>query len=506
MNDTVAATLRLRVPCSRALLALLLLMACAVVNAEGFDRRYKLYSGDINSDGSTDIYVRWRPEIILIPYDDLSIPIPRGPRGATDFILQQGSQGSFTILSNLSPAQATTVRSWPELAATVVRVIEDYNADGFMDLALRNLDSVITGIPDQIVYAATARNAAPVQARRIDAALLKFAKELYGWVADADYFRDHARRVTVPSGRYETYLGYILEPYPPYSVASCLFYDTCEFAYGNVDAPFVDPNNTDSTLNVWHWWGIQNVTGNTWLDYSVFDSRALQLAGVLAPVIAGQVDIVAGGNIEQGIKSTLLSVLGTAVYGGVFALQQNVYIDEEEIQTDRLRALLQLLATLPEPNPIIHVFTNPLPGAWINKRNTTTPPYNCTADGRFGNFRPRGHGGVDLGSSSTVAVNIGTDVYAAADGSVLPIPNTPGHGLMVELYYADYIFRYGHLSGAASRGRVAGGAVVGQVGKSGNASPACIKTHLHFEIGDNALGTVVDPASVSSEFTWFLEP
>lgn len=488
----------------RAAVLLSLLVVSLGASAEGFDRSYKLYVGDIDADGRTDIYVNWQPQLTIIAVDDLVVPIPRQPRGVGRFVLQQNASGGFGILSSLTPAQANAVASWPELASSVARIIEDFNADGYMDLRLRNLSSAISGVADQIVYAATSRNAAPFLVRSIDAALVKFATEVYGYVTDAQYFANHAARVTVPSGTYTTYIGYIFEPYPQYWAAACVFYTQCQYRFGNINDPFADPNDTDGIQNVWHWWGVQIVTGNTWLDYSVFHPRAMGFAAVIKPVIEGTQDITAGSSIEQRIKSDLLAVLGTAVYGGVFLQQpQSVdYVDEEQIRTDRLRALLQLLASLATPS-LPEPFTNPLPGAWINKANSTGT-YNCTADGRFGTHRPGGHGGVDLGASSTVAVNVGTNVVAAADGTAVPGVGA-GHGTIVELYYPGYIFRYSHLSGTIARGRVNGGVVVGQVGKTGNASAPCIKPHLHFEVGDTTLG-LVDPASVSSVFTWALEP
>ena len=477
---------------------MILLTVAGAASAEGFDRSYKVYAGDIDADGRTDLYVDWRPQFVMIPLDDIMIPIPRRSRGVSRFVLQQNASGGFTLLSGLTPSQSSAVAGWPELAATVRRIIEDYNADGYMDLQLRGLNALIPGLADQIVYASTSRNSPPALVRGIDAASLKFATEVYGYITDAQYFNKNARRVNVPNGTYSTYLGYIYEAYPGYWVAACVFYQQCQYRFGNISDPWADPNNVDGEPNVWHWWGVHVVTGGTRLDYSVFHPRSMSFAGAIAGVITGQQDITAGSSIEQTIKNNLLAVLGTAVYGGVFGLQQPSidYVDEEEIRTDRLRALLQLLASLAAPS-LPEPFTNPLPGAFINKANST-PPYSCTADGRFGTFRPGGHSGVDLGAA------VGTDVVAAADSTAVPGTGA-GHGTMVELYYPGYIFRYSHLSGTIARARVRGGDVVGQSGNSGNASAACIKPHLHFEVGDTTLG-LVDPASVSSVFTWPLEP
>lgn len=128
------------------------LLLSSTVHAAGFDGRYVAYQGDLNGDGRTDLYVKWTPQIVPIPFDDLVIPVPTSKRGVSDFVLQQTSSATFSLVSALSSAQLTNVRQWP-LASSVQLAPADINYDGAVDLIVRNVASLATGADNPLVFA-----------------------------------------------------------------------------------------------------------------------------------------------------------------------------------------------------------------------------------------------------------------------------------------------------------------------------------------------------------------
>jgi murein DD-endopeptidase MepM/ murein hydrolase activator NlpD len=104
-------------------------------------------------------------------------------------------------------------------------------------------------------------------------------------------------------------------------------------------------------------------------------------------------------------------------------------------------------------------------------------------------FGPRGmrfHTGIDY------AAPFGTPVLAARDGVVAAVSVLPGYGTVVEVQHEQGVTTlYAHLSRSLVKPgrRVAGGAVVGLVGMTGDATGP----HLHFEV--RVRGAAIDPAS-----------
>jgi murein DD-endopeptidase MepM/ murein hydrolase activator NlpD len=106
-------------------------------------------------------------------------------------------------------------------------------------------------------------------------------------------------------------------------------------------------------------------------------------------------------------------------------------------------------------------------------------PVAGTMTSAFG-FRMRGwspdlHNGVD------VAADEGAPVRAMKDGTVIHAGEMSGYGLVVMLQHGRNLRTvYGHLSRIAVRSgeQVDGGALIGNVGHTGNATGS----HLHFEV------------------------
>lgn len=156
----------------------------AAALANGFDQTFTVSVGDFNVDGLPDLYVKGRTSAFVpIPFDDINVPIAfrAVPK---DFVLLQSADRTFSIKSDLTPAERSTAAAWPQ--ATPQLVIGDFNVDGAKDIALKGLQAQ-TGAPDQIVYASTIRGSkAPVAVRKIDEDFTQFFMALYEWILNRE--------------------------------------------------------------------------------------------------------------------------------------------------------------------------------------------------------------------------------------------------------------------------------------------------------------------------------
>ncbi len=126
----------------------------------------------------------------------------------------------------------------------------------------------------------------------------------------------------------------------------------------------------------------------------------------------------------------------------------------------------------------------------IEYKNDIIIRNDSRGDGLFASSRSgrRVHKGIDL------LADVGEAVLAAKSGKVISATQNRGMGKYVIIRHADkYITIYGHLSEILVRknDRVRQGQVIGRVGKTGNARPADMLPHLHFEIRKN--GVPQDP-------------
>jgi murein DD-endopeptidase MepM/ murein hydrolase activator NlpD len=116
-------------------------------------------------------------------------------------------------------------------------------------------------------------------------------------------------------------------------------------------------------------------------------------------------------------------------------------------------------------------------------------PTVATVCGYFGDTRGNGtrsHQGVDL------CAPIGTPLLAVDDGFVKQGTDPLG-GTVVTLDAPDGThYYYAHLSAYGASGNVSADDVIGYVGKTGDAAPAGIPSHLHFEMHPQG-GPTVDP-------------
>jgi hypothetical protein len=168
------------------LIALGLLLASSV-HAAGFNDKFVAATGDLNSDGLQDIYIRQQPRVVPITLDDLSFPIVL-KSDVQPFVLVQQSGGAYSVVSTLTNSQRTIVAQWPRASSLVLQE-SDLNLDGFRDLIVKGIAGAV-GTHNQLVFADTTSGTTASVARRIDPELTAFVQDAYRWVENEGYFED----------------------------------------------------------------------------------------------------------------------------------------------------------------------------------------------------------------------------------------------------------------------------------------------------------------------------
>lgn len=140
---------------------------------------YDVRRGDFNYDGRTDLFVR---------------KVAGGtPLNGTveKLILRQDGYGNFAPVVP-TPDQALLAASWAPAPAIGVR-LHDIDVDGFVDLTLANVSSVVSGAADQIIYSPGQLGLAqPGGVRRVDSNLAHFVGNAMDFLYDPDYFFKNA--------------------------------------------------------------------------------------------------------------------------------------------------------------------------------------------------------------------------------------------------------------------------------------------------------------------------
>jgi hypothetical protein len=154
---------------------------------QGFADRYTVHSGDLNADGRPDLHLKFKPPVIPIMMDDITIPIAP-PIPVKDFVLQQSATGGFTLISTLTQVQLSAVASWAEIAAELV--YGDFNVDGMIDILIRGVGTFLPSAQDVIVFAPLNHGESPLHVRSWDTGLNRFFRDVAGWVQDPDHYYD----------------------------------------------------------------------------------------------------------------------------------------------------------------------------------------------------------------------------------------------------------------------------------------------------------------------------
>ena len=138
--------------------------------------QFQVRTGDIDSDGKKDIYLKRTSG-------------GNANNGVIDkTILTQNNDGHFEVLQDPTSGQFSTAGGWP-ISASVTAVVNDFNVDGRVDVLLKNLDTVISNVDDQIIFSSGVFfNGAAQVATSIDFEFEKFFRDTYNWILDPNYF------------------------------------------------------------------------------------------------------------------------------------------------------------------------------------------------------------------------------------------------------------------------------------------------------------------------------
>ena len=136
---------------------------------------FQVRTGHFNGDGKKDVYIKRTGG-----HADNGVIYKT--------ILTQNNDGNFDVVENPTSGQLSNAAGWP-VSSGVDAVVNDFNVDGRVDVMLKNLDSVISGIDDQIVYSIGKFFKGNAQAATsIDFEFEKFFRDTYNWILDPNYF------------------------------------------------------------------------------------------------------------------------------------------------------------------------------------------------------------------------------------------------------------------------------------------------------------------------------
>jgi hypothetical protein len=138
--------------------------------------QFQIRTGDLNSDGKKDLYVKRTSG-------------GNANNGVIDkTILTQNTDGDFDVVKNPTSGQFSAAGGWP-IASAVDAVVNDFNVDGRVDVLLKNLDSTVSNVDDQILFSSGQFFKGVAQAATsMDFEFEKFFRDTYNWILDPNYF------------------------------------------------------------------------------------------------------------------------------------------------------------------------------------------------------------------------------------------------------------------------------------------------------------------------------
>ena len=138
--------------------------------------QFQIRTGDLNSDGKKDLYVKRTSG-------------GNANNGVIDkTILTQNTDGDFDVVKNSTSGQFSAAGGWP-IASAVDAVVNDFNVDGRVDVLLKNLDSTVSNVDDQILFSSGQFFKGVAQAATsMDFEFEKFFRDTYNWILDPNYF------------------------------------------------------------------------------------------------------------------------------------------------------------------------------------------------------------------------------------------------------------------------------------------------------------------------------
>ena len=193
---------------------------------EQLQYRYRVRQGNVVGDSRTDLLIE-------------RLPGSTAGSGTLDAVmLQQVGAGSFqAVVPNASQRNTS---AWQTSNLSVV--VEDMNADGYADVAVRNIAAVIPGAEDQIVFApGSPWGTSPLGVRAIDASLRRFSGDIVDYMTNNNHFVDNAPlkveivHVPYPYCPYGTYGDYG-DPYSCFPILVPIYYVSPDFSSFDDDA------------------------------------------------------------------------------------------------------------------------------------------------------------------------------------------------------------------------------------------------------------------------------
>jgi hypothetical protein len=207
---------------ARSILLALLFVHSPFVLAQGFDYTYEAFSGDLNGDAATDLYIRSKASaFVTIPFDDLPIVVPTKAL-PKEFVLHgKTPQNPAWVKLQLTPSDRSAVASWPS-AANVSLLKRDFNADGAIDLS-------VTGMSfSELIFASSQKGKhSPIGHNSLSDDERLFLKTVGDWLINPDSLERNRYKVvgvSPPSGIWE---GFIATSTPSPSLISLAFSTFC---------------------------------------------------------------------------------------------------------------------------------------------------------------------------------------------------------------------------------------------------------------------------------------
>ncbi|HEU5134052.1 MAG TPA: hypothetical protein VFU13_02810 [Steroidobacteraceae bacterium] len=280
--------------------AAFLLLVGIGARAGEFSAGYTIKYGDFHGDGGRDLFIQApAAKIVPILLDDMIIPVK--VCCTKDLFLVNDGAGSFTMVSDPSPAQRALAAAWT-IAEEMIANPRDIDLDGIIDLEIVGIRTLIGNGNDVILYG-NASTQTPTMVT-LNPRIRRYWAQVSGWLADNNFFHANAPLVMTPGSTPASprWFASVLNPsnttlinmflsqcrsrfpgsqcgttpvFPPGEpcVRNVAIYDSQGRYIGNTNT-----NLCDYPLHIVYYEG-GNVTYQR--DYSVFEPDALETADIL---------------------------------------------------------------------------------------------------------------------------------------------------------------------------------------------------------------------------------
>lgn len=214
---------------------------------------YIVRSGNINGDAYTDLYIK-------------RVSGGEPLDGSIDNIILAGlAGGQFSVLVP-SSGQIAIASNWPVRQIDIA--LDDFNADGFLDLLLRSVSTFVSGAFDQIVFSpAQVLSATPKGVRSVTPGFLGFIDDLHQFNHNDNYFIENS--VEVEGGYWDSEFDCELIWWGDYPEWICTYYPVwVEYSY------ITYPGIHSRAVKIWEaWQDFQDGSGSYGAMVSLFETE-----------------------------------------------------------------------------------------------------------------------------------------------------------------------------------------------------------------------------------------